>query len=94
MAAMSRTPIYGRYTTETNGVPKQMVTNADIMLDEGLQVLNSSAVTIYLGDSAVTTGTGFPLIASAGFFFPVRMPSILYFVMASGSIPNVAHLGV
>jgi hypothetical protein len=52
-----------------------------------LFLFNNSATTAYLGAAAVTSSTGLPLKAGAGYEFPVRVgDGDLYVVCASGTV--------
>lgn len=59
-----------------------------------LVIYNASASTIYIGDSSVTTSTGFPILP--GDTFSIRMePSAnisIYAVTASSAVVNVMEL--
>lgn len=50
-----------------------------------LCIFNNSSVTIYIGDSGVTTSTGFPLGAGAAMYLDVSDDVDVYAIAASGS---------
>lgn len=91
--AFSETPIYGKHTTASVGTRVQLISDTSITLEDGLTLLSLGS-TIYVGDSAVTTGNGFPLSSGASLHIPVRKPSEIYIISASGASPVTHYIGI
>ena len=49
-----------------------------------LSIYNLGASTIYLGDSSVTTATGFPILANTGYSLDVDSGNSWYIIGAAG----------
>jgi hypothetical protein len=61
-------------TSETDQIPRYSVA-----------VYNSSAVTVYVGGSAVTTSTGFPVAAAGSFSVDLDKGEGLWGIVATGT---------
>ena len=55
----------------------------------------ASSDTVYLGDSTVTSATGFPLLAADAYEVPIRVDDgKLYVICASGQTADLRYLAV
>lgn len=58
----------------------------DLARGSSVAVYNNGSATIYVGDSDVTTATGFPLAAGASLSLDLDPAESLYGVVASGTV--------
>jgi hypothetical protein len=69
---------------------------SDSVSGSAVALNNNGSATVYIGDSDVTTATGFPLAAGASISFNLDGPSdALYGIVASGTVEvRVLEVGV
>lgn len=66
---------------------------ATVSPDDAVLYVPTEGATVYIGDAAVTTATGFPVAAGGEFTWPLRGDSIYGIVAASTQAIHVAERG-
>ena len=82
------------YTKINHGVASITTSAAQLTIDEQLHAINgvevradlSNGAIVYVGGVGVTTATGFPLQAGESINLPIRQPSKIYLISASGTL--------
>ena len=88
-------------TVETTATRLDTADETDSVAGSAVAVYNNGSVTVYVGDSGVTTSNGFPLAAGSSMSFeidtePGDLPGdALYGIVASGTAEvRVLELGI